>query len=127
MMLSHGECIHTSGIEQRDRHVAASIQFQAGDKCQVKLPEGQLYRGEVTRLDVTPGCHMVCVRVCVWVGVCVCVHVGVSVNTALVHKDERVRVNVTFCLFHCRFMYTSAMKSKYCLSSQSSLSYLVAM
>jgi len=57
----------------------------------------------------------------------VCVHVGVGVNTALVHKDERVRVNVTFCLFHCRFMYTSAMKSKYCLSSQSSLSYLVAM
>ena len=56
------------GIEQRDRHVAASIQFQAGDKCQVKLPEGQTYRGEVTRLDVTPGCHMVCVCVCV----CVC-------------------------------------------------------
>ena len=55
------------GIEQRDRHVAASIQFQVGDKCQVKLPEGQTYRGEVTRLDVTHGCHMVCVCVCVCV------------------------------------------------------------
>ena len=54
--------------------------------------------------------------------VCVCVYV----NAALVHKDdnctcrERVRVrrtNVSFCLFHCRFMYMSAMKSKYYLSS----------
>ena len=81
-MLSHGECIRTSGIEQRDRHVAASIQFQAGDKCQVRLPEGQLYRGEVTRLDVTPGCHMVCVRVCVcgWVGVCACMWVWVLIQ-----------------------------------------------
>lgn len=48
------------GIEQRDRRVAASIQFQVGDKCQVRIAE-QTYRGEVSRLDATPGCHMVSV------------------------------------------------------------------
>lgn len=49
------------GIEQRDRRVAASIQFQVGDKCQVRIAEGQMYRGEVSQLDATPGCHMVSV------------------------------------------------------------------
>ena len=62
MSLYTHTCVCTTpGIEQRDRRVAASIQFQVGDKCQVRIAEGQTYRGEVSRLDVTPGCHTVSV------------------------------------------------------------------
>ncbi len=47
------------GLERRDRHVAASIQFQVGDRCVVQGPEGRTYNGEISGLDHAPGCHKV--------------------------------------------------------------------
>ena len=59
--------IHVSpppaGIEQKDRSVAASIQFQVGDKCLVPVP-GQpgaaRYKGEIASPLKPNACHMVC-------------------------------------------------------------------
>ena len=38
--------------------MAANIQFQVGDQCQVRVPGGD-FSGEVTALNVSSGCHLV--------------------------------------------------------------------
>ena len=50
-----------SGIEQQDRHVAAGMQFQVGDRCEVRLAGGAVREGEITGLNVKPGHHQVSV------------------------------------------------------------------
>ena len=50
-----------SGIERQDRDVAASMQFQIGDKCLVSIPGNmsQCYSGEIASPILANGCHMV--------------------------------------------------------------------
>ena len=51
-------CGLTLGIEQRDRSMAASIQFHVGNKCCFYI-EGKRMTGEIAGLNVSPGIHMV--------------------------------------------------------------------
>ena len=48
---------HTD-FERRDRHVAASIQFQRGDAVIFKIGDKEM-EGEIAGLNVSPGCHLV--------------------------------------------------------------------
>lgn len=50
-----------AGNELRDRRVAASIQFQVGDRCQFRLEEGggDIMEGEIVELNMSLGYHMV--------------------------------------------------------------------
>ena len=50
----------SAGIERHDHSMAASIQFQVGDRCVFRLEEGGADTdGEITTLNSQPGLHSV--------------------------------------------------------------------
>lgn len=55
---THTHVCMFADIERRDRHVAASIQFQRGDAVVFKIG-GKEMEGEIASLNVSPGCHLV--------------------------------------------------------------------
>ena len=55
---THKHTYTHSGIERRDRRVAASIQFQRGDAIIFKIGDKEM-EGEIANLHVSPGCHLV--------------------------------------------------------------------
>lgn len=46
------------GVEQRDRHMAASIQFHVGNRCYFHI-NGKRMSGEIASLNIKPGFHSV--------------------------------------------------------------------
>ena len=46
------------GVERRDRHMAASIQFHVGNKCYFSI-DGKRMNGEIASLNVEPGVQSV--------------------------------------------------------------------
>jgi hypothetical protein len=52
-----------AGVEERDRHIAATIQFHVGNRCYFYI-DGKQMNGEIASLNIKPGTHLVRCTLC---------------------------------------------------------------
>lgn len=79
------------GIEQKDRSMAASIQFHIGNKCYFHI-DGKRMSGEIAALNVMPGMHSVSWYTNIFLSgkiFAIISHFYVFILQVHVHKNER--------------------------------------